>query len=171
MPVDIADVLRTRLRPLADEPPWSLWQHKTLNIHRGVLWRQAAEAVTCAQIAGEVRDRVAASYRVSWWRGFGFGAVVEAPDLPADADGLIDAIDTQGRSRGTWQWAVLASANPRAAVGVHTWKAGYLTPVYEGVLAAFAAGGYEVAHCAKEKDALLRFLEAVSRLRLPGLLG
>jgi hypothetical protein len=65
-------------------------------------------------------------------------------------------------AEGVLQWVILASADGRRAIGVHTWEAVFLSSVYRDVVAALTAGGYDVATAVKAKDGLLTFLTGVS---------
>ena len=163
-------ILETKLRhdPARSSGDWRVWEHKTLNIHRGVLcWRPAEEPATYGGVSAAVRAKVAECFKRSWWRGFGFGVVVELDRMPAGIEAADDDVDTRDNRKGTWQWSVLAFRQPQVALGVHTWTHGYLTDVYAGLLAHYQSQGYQTGIFKKEKDALMRFLTAVSGLGLP----
>ncbi len=165
MPLD--DAIGTKLRPREPSPGagWRVWEHKTLNIHRGLLHWQPGEAVPFRAMAVRIRQQAEALFRVSWWRGFGFGAVLEVPSVPPDLPSIEAAVDGRENPKGTWQWTVLACEPARIAVGVHTWAEGYLTPVYRAVLDGYASRGFEAKPFKKEMDKLLQFLMPLARLR------
>ncbi len=131
--MSVEEVMRSRLYLREDilETEWRLWEHKTLNIHRGVLhWRPTDQFSSLAQMSERVREQAESRFRVSWWRGFAFGALIEAETIPPDLSAMEDWIDTRANRRGTWQWAIYACAPAQIAVGVHTWQEGFLSPVY-----------------------------------------
>lgn len=163
--MNIDTILQRKLRPResAPDPAWRVWEHKTLNRHRGVLhWRPAGEAPTFARVADVMRGQAAASFRVSWWRGFAFGALVELPKVPADVDALKGVIDVRDNPKGTWQWTVVVCPPARTAVGIHTWIEGYLSPVYRGLIDLHREQGFEVGSVRKEKDGLMNFLTSIA---------
>ncbi len=163
--MSVGEILQSKLRPResGSDPAWRVWEHKTFNIHRGVLhWRPAAESPTFDRISRSIREQVAASYRISWWRGFAFGALVEAPVVPEDVDAIESVIDVRVNAKGTWQWTILACPPARTVVGVHTWIEGYLSPVYRGLTDLYREQGYEVGTVRKEKDGLMKFLTTVA---------
>ena len=49
--MSVAEVIGAQLRPRGHNlgPEWHLWEHKTLNIHRGVLHWQPVDACTISQ--------------------------------------------------------------------------------------------------------------------------
>ncbi len=162
------DVLeaKLRLRDGGAGSEWRVWEHKTLNLHRGVLhWRPAADALSAEEIGRRVREEVERAFRISWWRGFGFGAWVESKAVPRDIAALIDSIDARRNGRGTWQWVILACTSVGVAVGIHTWAAGYLTPVHRGLLAEYEEAGVSVGSFTKEKGPLMQFLTSAARLK------
>jgi len=168
--MSLDDILATRLRldPARSSAHWGVWEHKTLNIHRGVLcWRPAEEPATYGEVSAAVRAKVAECYKRSWWRGFGFGVLIEIERVVEGLDGASDDIDARNNRKGTWQWTVLAFREPRIAFGLHTWTFGYLTPIYELLVADYEAQGYRVGAFKKDKDALMRFLTTLSGLGLP----
>lgn len=164
----LEDILRSKLdarEPQAD-PAWTIWEHKTFNLHRGVVhWRPREPNVTLSTAIDEIRKQVTASYRRSWWRGFAFGALIELALLPDDISAIADPVDTRSASQGTWQWTVVVCGEPRIVVATHTWAEGYLTSIYRSLLAHYEALQYEVSSFKKEKDRLMQFVAAVSKLR------
>jgi hypothetical protein len=153
-----------RLKPVsADLPPgWQLWEHKTLNMHRGVIhWDATAGGRTLADIRDRVRGLVRGSFRPAWWRGFGFGAVVSVEHADDSFARAADLVDVRNDRRGTWQWLVLHFPSLRAAVGVCTWTEGYLAPVYRGLLSALRGEGFTCESYQRDMDALMRRLVAI----------
>ena len=167
-PMSVENILQTKLRllqPVA-QTGWQIWEHKTFNIHRGVLrWQPLGESLTFSQMSQSIFEQVKASFRVSRWRGFAFGALIEARAFPKDIAQIDSTIDTRQNSKGTWQWTVLACENAQTAVGVHTWTAGYLAPVFRELMGHYESMGFEVGTFKKEKDALMRFLVAAAKLK------
>ncbi len=163
--MSVDDILQTKLRLRESGPDhaWRVWEHKTLNLHRGVLhWRPVGESPTFERISRSIRVRVASTYRISWWRGFAFGALVETPTIPKDVEALKSVIDVRDNPKGTWQWTFLVCPPARTTVGVHTWIEGYLSPVYRGLIDLYRAQGYEVGSVRKEKDGLMNFLTSIA---------
>jgi hypothetical protein len=157
---------KLRLREDTADSQWQVWELKTLNLHRGVLhWRLGASPGSYAELAAEIRRAVRRYFRVSWWRGFGFGVLIESPAIPADISAIEEAIDTRASGLGTWQWTVFACEPQQFAVGVHTWTAGYLSPVYRDVISSFESRGWTVGSFKKEKDRLMQFLLTVASIK------
>jgi hypothetical protein len=157
---------RLRLRDALPDSEWQIWEHKTLNIHRGVLyWSPSDASLTFAEMENRVRKKVAESYRVSWWRGFAFGVVVHSKAVPPDISAIESTIDTRVSGKGTWQWTVLACSARQTAVGVHTWVEGYLSPVYRQCLDQSESQGWIVGDFKKEKDKLMQFLTSAARIK------
>lgn len=168
----LAEALQThlRLREDAGDAEWQVWEHKTFNIHRGVLcWRPSRSHLSFAEMTALVRESVKAHYPVSWWRGFGFGVLIEARALPPDLADIDDAIATRAAEKGTWQWTVFACEPARTCIGVHTWTEGYLSPVYRQLIARYESLGWSVGSFKKEKDHLMQFLTAAARIKGHGL--
>ncbi len=166
MSVDEVLGSKLRQRELGADPRQKIWEHKTLNIHRGVLqWQVTAESPTLAELSASVRDQIAEAFHVSWWRGFGFGALIEIKSVPKDISTIGSTIDTRTNSKGTWQWTVLTFPETRLVVGTHTWMEGYLSSVYRGLIDHYKGLGFEVGSFAKGQDQLMRFLTTASSLR------
>src|SRR5258708_9149908 len=91
----ISFALRGRLSKRADfwEPGWQFWERRTVNMHRVVgLW-SVGRLPDAAELRTETRSAVGRHFRCRWWRGLGFGAVVELPDplpAPESLEGLVD---------------------------------------------------------------------------------
>lgn len=161
----INGALALRLQWRERESDWAIWEHKTFNIHRGVLHWCAPDNLGFQEIAHVVRQRVKQLFPITWWRGFAFGVLIESPRLPPDVVAIDATIDTRASGQGTWQWTVLAAVDTQTAVGVHTWKAGYLSETYRQLLKHFEAKGYLVGSFKKEKDKLMQFLTMVAGLK------
>jgi hypothetical protein len=144
-------------------PEWSLWQKKSLNIHRGVMEFTATPVNSIHDLAGHVREGVRAEFRPAWWRGFGFGAVIHCAELPTDFTEICRHVDTRNRSQGVWQWVVICLDEDRIALAIHTWLHGYLRPVYDSVLHQLHQSGYECHAVDAEMDALIAQLNRIAR--------
>lgn len=163
--LDLAEELSAltagRLRPREDIPEsdWRFWERRNLNIHRVVaLWTGGASAAR--EIGTQTRATLGRRFRRAWWRGLGFGVVVEVRDLERFPEEFQDLVDGRENPKGTWQWVILVSRSRRKAAGIHTWIEGYLSPVYRGLLGRLEEEGYEIESVRKEKDGLMRFLTA-----------
>ena len=145
------------------EAGWRCWELRTLNRHRAVaLWAPPDLPEDAADLGSAVRAAVARDFHVSWWQGFAYGLVVDAPRLPFAPDDLAPIVDLYNHRRGVLQWIVLVGRADRAAAAVHTWMVTDLSPVYRAVLAALAGDGYRVSAATRERSGLLRFLTGVS---------
>ncbi len=145
----VEPILEKKLRRIAlDEKSGRMsWEHKTWNIHRGVIhWRTALEALNPDQIFAVVRDHVFEIYKMRWWRGFAFGVVLEAHVVPEESRDLATLIDMAENPEGTWQWLLCVCHPLRAAIGFHTWSSGYLTPTYSELLEAFGRENYRIGN-------------------------
>lgn len=152
------------LRPRADidEPGWRFWELRTLNRHRVVALDRRATAATPADLAAEVRSAIGRHFRRAWWRGLAFGAVVEVGEVPWAVADLVPLVDAYESHHGVLQWLVVVEPSARRALGVHTWEAVFLSPVYRAALGALAAEGFDLARAVKSKDGVWRFLTGVS---------
>ncbi len=157
-------------RETNDASEWSIWERKTWNMHRGVLrYRPNRQGIPFSEINDAVREHVARSFQISWWRGFAFGVVVQLQSMPSDVAGVVDSIDGRARSSGCWQWAILACDPLKTAFGVHTWMEVALTPVYRALLEDLRVQGFEIGSFKKEKDDLMKFLTAVAKFKGHGM--
>src|SRR4051794_20919387 len=98
MAVNVQKILAARLqaKPRTAEG-WETWEHKSWNIHRGVLhWQPTHSPPRWAEIEQAVRQQAALACRPSWLREFGFGVIVELAKLPADIDNAVRAVDVGG---------------------------------------------------------------------------
>jgi len=166
--MNLDDILETRLSRRSDgeSSDWCVWEHKTLNIHRGVLQRRVQDkAYEYAQFMEEVRQHVQACFRYQWWRGFAFGVVIEVSVIPADLPLIEQSIDTRALIKPVWQWNILACQESQLAVGVHTWTEGYLSPLFRQIMERYQDNGYTVGSFKKEKDRLMKFLTSAAALK------
>lgn len=146
-------------------PDWSFWELRTLNRHRVVGLHTETRPLAGAQaLEAEIRSMVSRYFKTAWWRGMGFGIVVDVPAITLTPDDLKLLVDARENSQGTWQWVILVAGGAQAALGVHTWMEVYLSPVYRSLLEALAGHGYHVANARREKDGLLRFLTGEANL-------
>jgi hypothetical protein len=158
-------ILAKRLKPSPGAlPAWLAWQHKTLNIHRGVLLHWTALNPTWHELSQQTIAAAQRSFKSSWWRGFGFGAVLEVSSLPVDCECVIESISVRAHTH-TWQWVILVAHHDNVVLGIHTWQEGYLSPVYRELVAHFESEGLTVGSFAKEPDRLLKFLLQVGQLK------
>ena len=163
--IDQAKILESKLQrePSLSGGAWSVWEHKTWNVHRGVLcWTPEATEIGADELAAAVRQKVEQSFRRSWWRGLGFGVLTELAAAPDRFKTIDQHIDAMQNSKGTWQWSILAFPEVKAAIGVHTWTAGYLSTVFTDLLEAYKAHGFRSRSFKKEPGKLLQFLLAAS---------
>jgi hypothetical protein len=165
----ISSLTRGRLGARDDiqEPEWDFWERRNLNMHRIVgLWRSTV-SLAAAELGAQTRSAIGRHFRRAWWRGLAFGVVVEVPELGLSSSDLQDLVDVRENPNGTRQWIVLVSRSRKEALGVHTWMAGYLSPVYLGLLGGLQAFGYDVASARREKDGLMRILTAARPRAFP----
>lgn len=156
---------RLQARDDLDEPGWRFWELRNLNMHRVVgLLKASRRFADPRELEAEIRGAIARNFRRAWWRGLAYGAVVELAPVSWSSDDLKPLVDIYENRKGVLQWVVLAEGDERRALGVHTWEATYLSPVYSAILAALAAAGWQVARAVKGKDGLLKFLTGVSAL-------
>ena len=150
-----------RSRRDLNEPGWTFWELRTLNIHRVVgLSNGSRPFANAHDLEAEIRGAISRNFKRSWWRGMAYGAIVEVAAISLSPDDLKVLVDGRENEKGTLQWVILVAGDARVALGVHNWIEGYLSPVYRGILQALANTGYEVASAKKEKDGLMRFLTA-----------
>ncbi|MFC1672258.1 hypothetical protein ACFL01_03890, partial [Planctomycetota bacterium] len=64
-----------------------------------------------------VRDKVKETYKISWWRGFAFGVILEFPTAPEGLATVNDSIDTIENGKGTWQWTILSLRDVHGILG------------------------------------------------------
>ena len=160
----LPEVFDGRLKPWpGDLPPhWRLWQHKTLNIHRGVMhWDATGRSCQLSEVRLQVREVVRECFRPSWWRGFGFGVVVSLSQLDESFQDVAQLVDVRNQRRGVWQWVVLHLPAVQIATGICTWTEGYLAPVYRDLLLALQKSGFECHSHQRDMDALLKTLRDI----------
>lgn len=145
----VEPILEKKLRCIAlDERTGRItWEHKTWNIHRGVIhWRTSLEKLNPDQVFAVVRDHIFETYKMRWWRGFAFGVILEAHVIPEDSRDLATLLDMAPNPEGVWQWLICVCHPLKAAVGFHTWSAGYLTPTYTELLEAFRKHDFRIGN-------------------------
>jgi hypothetical protein len=124
----------------------SIWEHKTFNIHRAVVYWDASNLQpTIDDIRNDIRTLIKDNFKVRFWRGFGFGSITELSELPDDIGNFEKCVDQRDNRNGTWQWAVIIGNNSKKYLSNHTWAKGYLTPVYESLLNYIQSSGYTSA--------------------------
>lgn len=157
------------MRAKSGEGAYHLWEHRTWNVHRGVVFLEQREPFASSQ---EVEDRLRSVVRDefplgwTWLRGFAFGACVKAPSLPTDGEKLEQIIDIRNRIKGVFQWLVYHSASPSVAFGIHTWTEGYLSPTYRRILEAIREGGTECQGFVRDKGLFFEFTQKMARARM-----
>jgi hypothetical protein len=165
--MSVENILKSKLKKRSDvsNREWTVWEHKTLNMHRVVLvWQPEQTPSQYSEISGIVRAKVEALFKVPWWRGMGFGLVAILPAVPGRVELCVDDIDTRNNSKGTWQWSVLFLQQHSAVIGAHMWMQGYLSSTYQQIIQSCEADGNKVATFKKEKDKLMKFLTSTVRL-------
>ena len=171
-PVDLqqllAELTSGKLPPRADlhEANWLFWERRNLNLHRVVALCTYASS-PAGELEARIRETIGRHFRCAWWRGLGFGVVIEVRDVAGFPDEYRPLVDGRANAKGTWQWLILVSRSRRRAWGLHTWVEGFLSPVYRGLLDRLGGQGYEVASVRKEKDGLMRFLTAAKPGHFP----
>jgi hypothetical protein len=166
----LPEFVGTRLKPLkVDLPPsWQLWQYKSLNMHRGVIhWDATSVTCTLPEIREQIRRVVRDHFRPSWWRGFGFGAIISLNHVDDSFKDAVDVVDVRNNSKGVWQWIVLHFPMLHAAAGICTWTEGYLAPVYRDLLCGLQNSGFSCESYRKDMDALMKGLLAIQRKLSP----
>ena len=164
----LGNILEAKLHLNAEQATdeWVPWEHKTWNMHRGViLWKPKSRIESASEIISQVRDQTRSIYKMSWWKGFAFGAIVILPEPPNDLEKLEEAIDIYNRPKGVWQWVILVTEDPHAALGIHTWIEGYLSLTCRDVMAHYERLGIKVGLFKKKKSGLMNFLTFVSSLK------
>lgn len=138
---------------------WRLWEKKNLNIHRGVLeWCIEDKLASVDDLAAQVRSGVRSEFKPSWWRGFGFGAVLRMQSATVDFANICNHVDTRNRDNSVWQWAIIQFDDDKIALGVHTWMHGYLRPVYDSLLLNLKVAGYHCKSVDTDIDKLIKVL-------------
>ena len=159
-------ILSQHLTPLETiSGPWRLWELKNWNRHRAVLQRRTNFSGDAATLQKAVREEVASAFKISWWRGFAFGVLVESNGPPPDPAALITEIDPRNEPKGTWQWTVVVCPESKKVVGVHTWMEGWLSPLYHALLCHYEDQGFSLAWAVRPKDRLMKILTSVGRPR------
>ena len=165
---ELCELTAGKLQPRADvrEANWHFWERRNLNLHRVVALCSYAPG-SARDLERRIRETIGAHFRCAWWRGLGFGVVIEVRDVAGFPEAYRPLVDGRANAQGTWQWVILVSRARRQAWGLHTWVEGYLSPVYRGLLRRLEEQEFEVASVRKEKDGLMRLLTAVKPERFP----
>jgi hypothetical protein len=142
---------------------WTLWEEKTINIHRGVIELTAPSGCSIDELAREVREGVREEYRPGWFRGFGFGTIVHFADVPGDFTQYCRHVDTRNKRHGVWQWAIACLDDEQIAIGVHTWLHGYLRPVYDATRQQLTHSGFQCHSSDADVDALIARLQVLGQ--------
>lgn len=171
-PLDLASELsaatlgRLRQRDDAAESDWRFWEKRNLNLHRVVaLWTRGSSSPREIEI--QARAAVSRRFKSAWWRGLGFGVVVDVRDVERFPDAFLPFVDGRANRAGTWQWVILVSPTRRKAAGLHNWVEGYLSPVYRGLLERLGERGFAVESVRKEKDGMMKLLTAAKPRLFP----
>jgi len=160
-------VSEKRLRPRRDvaEQGWSFWELRNLNMHRVVGYHRALRRYSePRELERDIRATVSRHFKRSWWRGMAYGVVVHPVSLDSLAS-VLDIVDNRDNRRGTLQWVVAISPDSRAAVAVHTWIEGYLSPVYRQILERLERERVDVSSMTRPRDGLAGVLFDVADLR------
>jgi hypothetical protein len=169
----IRDAVQSDLRELVTaraSASYALWERKTLNIHRGVVFLQASSASSTAEmLLSQVRDTVSAEFNLtwSWLRGFGFGAVVYSRSFPSDIEKILGFIDRYNSSRGVFQWLIHVTDDLPMGFGTHMWAEGYLSGTYRRLIALLQARGMDCPSFVQDKGAFFSFLQSIGKLGTP----
>lgn len=165
---EIAGSTSSRLRPIEfpGDLDWRFWEKRNWNLHRVVaLWTPGSSSAREVGIAA--RAVIEKRFRCAWWRGLGFGVVVEVRDVEGFPEAFLPLVDGRENRAGTWQWVILVSSSRRKAAGLHTWIEGYLSPVYRGLLERLGDRGFAVESVRKEKDGMMKLLTAAKPRLFP----
>jgi len=165
---ELSELTAGTLQPRADvrEANWHFWEKRNLNLHRVVALCTYAPP-TARELETQVRETLGGHFPCAWWRGLGFGVVIEVRDVAGFPEEYRPLVDGRANPKGTWQWVILVSRARRKAWGLHTWIEGYLSPIYRGLLRRLDEQGFEVTSVRKEKDGLMRLLTALKPERFP----
>jgi len=163
---------KMRLRSDINEPGWTFWELKNLNMHRVVGLRRAGISATdAASLDAALRAALARNFKRAWWRGIAYGVIIDVGTLTLTADDLKVLVDVYENNKGTMQWVILLAGDARHATGVHTWIEGFLSPVYRDVLQKLAENGCRISSAMRDKTGLLKFLTAVGDARAEAFTG
>ena len=146
-----------------DEPGWTFWELRNLNMHRVIgLVTEHRLFADAHDLEAEIRAVVSRNFKRAWWRGMGFGVVADVPAISLNLDDLKVLVDVRDNAKGTLQWVILVAGNGGTALGVHTWMEVYLSPVYRSILQALSQAGCQVTGARRDKDGLMKFLTGVA---------
>ena len=165
---EIGDSAAGRLLPIesSGDADWRFWEKRSLNLHRVVgLWTHGSSSAR--EVGVEARGAIGKGFRGAWWRGLGFGIVVEVRNVESYPEAFLPLVDGRENRAGTWQWVILVSATGRKAAGLHTWIEGYPSPVYRGLLERLDERGFAIESARKDKDGLMKLLTAAKPRLFP----
>jgi hypothetical protein len=158
--------LRLKPREDLDDPGWTFWELRNLNMHRVVgLLKDDRAFADVRDLERAIRGAIVRHFTRAWWRGLAYGVVAEVTLASWKPDDLEPVVDIYDNRKGVLQWIVLVDRHQRRAVGAHTWVGAYLSPVYQMVLGALASDGYAVARAVKGKNGIWKFLTEVGELQ------
>lgn len=169
----IDNIFNTKLKPLYKDNNYGLnvWEHKTFNIHRAILrYKCMDELLKYDEIGDIVKKEINNKFKIGWWRGFGFGVLIEELKIDKVKDDLLKYIDEKENPKGTWQWLIIKNSKDKNIVGIHTWALGYLTPIFIETINYYKNEGYiDIKLYKKPKGKLLKILTTLSesRYRIP----
>jgi hypothetical protein len=145
----------------------SLWEYRSLNMHRGVILVERPGEITAEAIVKEIHTKVGSEFNLAWaWlRGFAFGAVVSTSGIPENLDRLVNCIDRYDRSAGVFQWLVHISDTPPMAFGIHMWAEGYLTPTFRRIVQSLRKLELECPTFVDDKGPFFEFVKVIGKLK------
>ena len=148
---------------MEENPHRDLWVYKTWDRHCAIL-RTVNNCPHFDPVDYSItaRKRIVELTRPNFFRGLAFGTILELEEMAPNVTQLVDAIDTRQRSRSVWQWIVILFPREQIALGIHTWMQVFLTPFQRAILDALRQADWEVREFKKEKDAVMKFLQATS---------
>ena len=136
---------------------------KNLNVHRCILIADLSETQTVA--ADQIRAAVERCQPASWFRGMGFGVVLQVNSVEEVGSLYAGAVDIRSRRSGTWQWTILHSNHEKVAQGFHTWTRGITSDVFQAILRKFHAEHYRVSD---QKIPMDRLMSVATRWSVQG---
>jgi hypothetical protein len=141
----------------------TLWEHKTFNIHRGLIFLKATQQ-EFSELRVVVDNFVKKYYHPSWWRGFAYGVVIESR-TPIETNILSEIIDNYAKNKGTLQWVINYSEKEMSLTSTHMWTSGYLFPLYLSLLNSFKHHNYNIKQSFKKTPTFFKIANKVSRVK------
>ena len=145
MDKSLESIISTKLELLKSIEGVQLWEYKTFTIHRGVVsLRLLQRGDNVSTLKSDIRQLVLANYKRSWWRGFGFGAIVYVSNFTASEklEELYELIDTRDNKKGAWQWLMLIDKSSKEFTCVHMHMKGYLSSIFMNVIEFYENQGF-----------------------------